>query len=279
VSRRPKTSRDTRQRKATRKFFVWFNRVRADRALLPTDALIAFDIGQHFNHKRGNFAWPSYLALARNTGAGKATVIRAVSRLRERGHLIVEPGHAGRGHPNKYRMGKGPPVDLLTTVKRSTRAPKRSTAVDLNYLEPPMGTANAVPHGREKRSLALASPPGARSPVGGAPVQVKQEVTAPDDRFPELLEVWDRGFLDDEAAARRAFAAACREAEPDTIIAAAREWAAAFDAPRFLPKLEKWLAARGWTKQPPSRRPQRNRGKPSLFKTAIEYAQRRGGHS
>ena len=43
------------------------------------------------------------------------------------------------------------------------------------------------------------------------------------------------------------------EAEPEAILTAARAWVAAADAPRFLPPLTKWLAARGWEKDPPKK--------------------------
>jgi hypothetical protein len=73
--------------------------------------------------------------------------------------------------------------------------------------------------------------------------------------FPELRALWDRGHLSDDtpkalAIARQAFAKACTIAEPAEILEAAKRWAAAADAPRFLPPLPQWLAAKGWEKPP-----------------------------
>jgi hypothetical protein len=83
------------------------------------------------------------------------------------------------------------------------------------------------------------------------------------DAFGALRVIWQRGHASDDspkaiAIAHAAFAKACREAEPGEIIAAAKTWVAAADAPRFLPALATWLAAVGWTKPPPTK-PKRQR--------------------
>jgi Helix-turn-helix domain len=72
----------------------------------------------------------------------------------------------------------------------------------------------------------------------------------------ELCALWRRGWQSDETAkavaiSKLAFAKACTLANPDEILAAAKTWIAAADAPRFLPALPQWLAARGWEKRPP----------------------------
>jgi hypothetical protein len=56
------------------------------------------------------------------------------------------------------------------------------------------------------------------------------------------------------AAARREFEKARREAAPATIVEAAKDWLAAADHPRFLIRLDKWLATRCWQKKPPEKR-------------------------
>jgi hypothetical protein len=75
-----------------------------------------------------------------------------------------------------------------------------------------------------------------------------------------LRQIWERGHASDDsprsvAIARQAFWKACAVAEDsaDEILAAARVWRAACDAPRFLPRLADWLAAEGWTKPPPAK--------------------------
>jgi hypothetical protein len=100
----------------------------------------------------------------------------------------------------------------------------------------------------------------------------------------ELREVWQRGHLSDDTAkaiaiARQAFAKAVQIAHPHDILAAARAWVAAADAPRFLPQLGQWLAARGWEKPPPKKRKRgtangqrgyQRRGKPDLMRVALK---------
>ncbi|MCK1382486.1 helix-turn-helix domain-containing protein, partial [Bradyrhizobium sp. 24] len=281
------TSSKTRinRRRETRKLFVWLDQVRGDPELSPSAFKVAYEIGQHFNSRHGGAAWPSSLTLATNIGVGKATVIRVVQQLRERGHLKIDPGKAGRGHSNQYFMvvRKGAAAHHKPAEKTSASAGfqdanKRSTSepfaepikgpfstlkgppVDLNYLEPPMGPPSAVPIGEGERSRALAVIHAtAPAPVGGAVEERKEAVDRlVVDRFPELLAVWQRPWGDDDIAAHRAFVIACREAEPDEIIAAARAWVSAADDPRFLKPLTEWLAKGLWRNQPPQRRPQRN---------------------
>ena len=77
-----------------------------------------------------------------------------------------------------------------------------------------------------------------------------------------MRAAWPRPWSDDAAADRAAFERACREVGPEEIITAARAWAAAADAPRYLPSLAKWLNGRGWEKLPPTKRARRTRSRP-----------------
>jgi DNA-binding MarR family transcriptional regulator len=106
--------------------------------------------------------------------------------------------------------------------------------------------------------------------------------------FRELRGLWRRGWPADdapkvEAITRRAYYRAIQEgADPEAILAGARNWVAAADAPRFLEKLWEWLAARGWQSTPPiksrssrghgatPRGRSERRGKPNLFKIALK---------
>jgi hypothetical protein len=75
-----------------------------------------------------------------------------------------------------------------------------------------------------------------------------------------LREVWRRPWADNDAADRRAFAQACKHADPADIIEGARAWVAAIDDARYLPALAKWLDGHGWLKEPPKKRGGRTRG-------------------
>jgi hypothetical protein len=69
-----------------------------------------------------------------------------------------------------------------------------------------------------------------------------------------LRRIWTRPWPDDFAAAGKAYAVAAAEVGADVILAGARAWVAACDAPRYLPALTKWLSARSWEVPPPQRR-------------------------
>jgi hypothetical protein len=134
------------------------------------------------------------------------------------------------------------------------------------------GASTPAPRGERERELALADPPGALAPDGGAPEEGKEVAV---DRFADLLAIWQRPWGEDDDAARIAFVEACREADPDAIIASAQAWVAAADHPRYLKPLTEWLAKGLWKKSPPSRAPKRN-GKVSLSALALEIGSQWG---
>jgi hypothetical protein len=123
-----------------------------------------------------------------------------------------------------------------------------------------------------------ASEPVAPKEGDGALVVLGQERA-----WRELRELWCRGWASDDtpkaiAIARHAFAKACELADAGEILAAAQIWAAAADAPRFLPQLAGWLAAKGWERPPPKRGRARGNGKnrsngyakPDMFAICLE---------
>jgi hypothetical protein len=138
------------------------------------------------------------------------------------------------------------------------------------------GAKTPAPRERERRELALAVIPGALAPVSSAPKEGKEVAV---DRFSDLLAVWQRPWGENEAAARVAFAKACREADPDAIIASARAWVAAKEPDRHLQPLEKWLARGAWKNQPPSPKQKRNGGKVSLSNIALAISRDGGDQS
>jgi len=279
----------------TRTLFVWLNQVKADPELSPNAFKVAYEIGQHFNSRHGGAAWPSSLTIATHIGVGKATVIRVVRQLRERGHLKIDPGKAGRGHSNRCRMSKPGIKGAAKTSasggfqdaeKRSASEPfsepikgpsetRKGPPVDLNYLEPSTEDAKASSNGeREERSLALAGTPGALAPNGGAPKE----------KFKALLSIWKRPPHgdEDEAAGWQAFVVECSKGDPneigDEIVASGHRWVAAYrDEPNMLKPLWKWLALGTWKHQPDKRQPKRNAGKVSLAGMARDEGRRGGG--
>ena len=97
-------------------------------------------------------------------------------------------------------------------------------------------------------------PAGARAKPRNASVSAAAKARAePDTGDLQLEQIWSvRPWIDvDHAEAWRAYEAATREVDPAAMLAAARTWVEAADAPRYLPSLAKWLSAKGWQKAPP----------------------------
>jgi hypothetical protein len=119
-----------------------------------------------------------------------------------------------------------------------------------------MGDAKASPHEGERVGAgAPRSPdPGAGGLDGRAPDAGKQA-----GGYAELRAIWARPWIENEAANRRAYAVACRKADPSDIADAARAWVEAADDPRYLPPLANWLDGCGWEKAPPQRRARQSR--------------------
>jgi hypothetical protein len=239
-------------------------------------ARIAVRIGLHLNVTSGRCD-PGIDKIATGSNISERSAYRQVAALRRAGWLAIRRG-GGRQRSNEYTL-KYPDTALSgfkplnpdsgdneTLTERVINPDNRWQTKSGTAKRTGAGAKTPAPRGERERELTLACPLGALA-VGGAPE--KQEVIV--DRFTDLLAVWQRPWgEDDEPAAHRAFAEACREADPDDIIASARRWVAAADEPRFLKPLTKWLAKGLWQKQPPSRAPQRNGGKVSLSRLALE---------
>jgi hypothetical protein len=246
--------------------------------------LIAY---KYMNNDTGT-ARPSQDTLARDLAVSVRTVQRLLDILQPLG-LVIIPGHGpNRASTYSIKPDKATPTSPVNTTPMSpiggrkgdiqrqrTRhpAPEKATPVSpqlkkKNQEEEPRGAGaiTPAPRERERGSLALTVSPGALAPVGGA----LEEVGV--DRCAEILAIWQRPWGEDDDAARRAFATACREADPDDIIASARSWIAAADDPRFLKPLAMWLGKGLWKKQPPARR-QRNGGKHALAERMLRRGQ------
>jgi hypothetical protein len=133
--------------------FDWLHQVNRDDALKPIDIRVCLQLTKHFNEEEGGCAWPSYKKIGEPIGVPEPTVIRSVKRVHEHGHLRIEWGKPGRGHPNQYWMilkpspvevldgGKPPPVEVSESEKTSipdekTSIPdeKTSIAMEENHL-------------------------------------------------------------------------------------------------------------------------------------------------
>jgi hypothetical protein len=259
----------TNRRDFTRRLFVWLEQVKVDRELSPVAFKVAFEIGQHFNARRGGAAWPSSLTIARKIGVDEATVIRTVRRLRERGHLIVDPGRPGRGYSNRYRMARKPAAAQVSEVSRKPAPVSVKPApVQENYLEPSMGDASASPHKeRESGSRSLTTIP----PVAGAPYGAATE------GFADLWSLWSSARLYNTDAHRTeawrvyVIVGVDEDTRREIKARAVQYLASKADDRRHIHQLANWLSNDNWKKPPPPRR-QRKGGKAPLAEMMLAKA-------
>lgn len=108
----------------TRELFLWLDQVVLDRDLPPSAFKVAYVIAQHVNRQSGE-AFPSSDRIAARMAMSQATVIAMVRQLQIKGHLAVDPGRAGRGHSNHYRMILKPQQpEVLEAPKIDTAKPQ-----------------------------------------------------------------------------------------------------------------------------------------------------------
>lgn len=247
-------------KKFTRATFTWLHQINGDAALSGNDVKVALRLTWHFNEDDdGGRAFPAYKTIAEEIGLSEHSVIRSVRRLHERGHLRVEWGQQGRGHPNQYwKIVKPASVQVSKAAKPASVKPASVQIKPAPAQETLLTNHRAskeAPMERETRTCAM--PIGGAldaPPIGKKPAREERgQPVESQEAFDELRTIWARPWADDVAADRRAFALACLHADPDDILDGARVWAAAV-APRFLPSLEKWLGAKRWEVEPPRRR-------------------------
>jgi hypothetical protein len=89
--------------KFTRSVFVWLDQVVGDEDLPSSAFKVAYVIAQCINEETGE-GFPGTGTIAARIGMSQPTVIAMVRQLQVSGHLGVDPGRAGRGHSNRYRM-------------------------------------------------------------------------------------------------------------------------------------------------------------------------------
>jgi helix-turn-helix protein len=151
---------------------------------LPTGAVdIALEIARPMNG-RGQCSWPSLETISKGCKMGKTSVINAIKKMVENGHLTAEGGSAGRGHSTRYRFAmvdvKGSPADLLDGEKLALKGP----VADLNKKQ----RKNSKKEAAEGGGLT-AVPPRVDHPVSSSPVDAL--VPEPRETFPVAETVDD----------------------------------------------------------------------------------------
>ena len=266
-------------------------------SILPLALKLAYLIAFKYMNRESRVAFVAQETLARDLNVTDRHVRRLADILQPLG-LVVAPG-LGRGKASTYwidpdKAGKADSRVRLCASKSglgkadSRRQKKRTPESALPYKEDQDldGESYALPHpGRETFACANDDSPAAGAPpLTRHPAEEEAAEESKKERFAALRAIWARPWADDGAADRRAFAQACREAEPDDIMEGAKAWVAAFaagDGLRYLPLLTKWLASRGWEKPPPTK-PKGGNGahrhagrKPDLAEIGAEIARKK----
>jgi hypothetical protein len=243
-----------------RQRFAWLDQVLIDRELPASAFKVAYRIGDGFNDvQHDGKAWESCKEIGNAIAMSEKTVITMVRRLHARGHLRVEWGQQGRGHPNNYWMIIKPASARVSDEIKPASTPRKPAPTQESHsIEP------SDPYGvtleRDTAASAGPAPDGAPTSAAGAgdtAVPHGQELAA-------LRAVWERkahAVADDKPAAikvqQQALDIALQSVSFDVILAAAKPWAEAYDPEnngrRFLYKLEDWLNTRGWKAPPPKR--------------------------
>jgi hypothetical protein len=235
---------------------------------------------------------PSYADIAKSMGGmTERSAMRALAALERAGLIIIER-RVGRGRRNRliFVMPEKvtQPCQGFAAVKGDKSSAKRPPDAALKgdkpapekvteLCHPNMKRASTKPSEHRERENAHAreaSRSDARAPVGAASDKGEgrrgraggrpTERAKPADRkveggylggYLELRQIWVRPWPDaDDCEAWLAYDQAVGGGvRQGIILAAAKAWVEAADAPRFLPSLAKWLACKGWEKPPPSR--------------------------
>jgi hypothetical protein len=142
----------------TRQRFLWLNHQVLPDPDLPASAFkVAYRIGDGFNDQQSDGrAWESCKEIGNAIAMSEKTVITMVRRLHARGHLRVEWGQQGRGHPNNYWMISKPASAQVSDEIKPASTPRKPAPTQENQ-----DMNEAPPNGGDERvQLTLHHPPG-----------------------------------------------------------------------------------------------------------------------
>jgi Helix-turn-helix domain len=267
----------------TAKVFRWLHQVNADAKLPASAAKVAIRLTPDFNEERGGMAWSAFKTMANDIGLSERHVIRAIRALEARGHLRVQWGKQGRGHSSQYWMLDREPdlfddlkpapapvfeqekTGISGTVKPASEvrkpanltrkpapAPETLSKTHRRSIEgkkesPDFRSARRKKGTRDERDL-----PGETETKPQAPRKNRgDDATDAGEAFERFWAVYPRH--DNRERARKAFARATADTDPEAIIAAAQRYAIAQRArieregkPEYTAHAANWLRDRRW---------------------------------
>jgi hypothetical protein len=243
--------------------FVWLDQVLADSELPPSAFKVAYRLGQDFNERFDGEAWESCKKIGRAIGLSEATIIIMVRRLHERGHLRVEWGRPGRGHPNRYQMILTKPQsrEVSETVKPQEPEVLGEQRKPQDHNRKPQDRVRK-PQPAKETSLKTQLKTQRKSQIPPDDASLTQRKSLPreeenSDGFAEFWRVYPKHVGED--AARAAFAKAVkRGADPAAIVQAAKLYAVSECArierehtPQYTKHAGNWIKAGHWKDEAP----------------------------
>ncbi len=258
--------------------FAWLDQVADDHSLPPSAFRVAYELSRHVHREKG-YAWPSQAKLAADLGMAERHVRRLVEAIIERAHLAVERG-PNRRASNHYRLVLKPTSateqpDLFERTPESGRNPV-STGHGSPDKKSSTGHSGSFERTPKSGSRGLRSPPTpliesfeetidgeSHSPPSDFSLSASDaKATSPSPDATVFEEFWQAYHLRrvGKESARKAFAAALKEALPDEIIAGAKAYMSerarvADPAARrtYTAHPTTWLNAKRWLDEGPTR--------------------------
>lgn len=191
--------------------------------------------------------FPGQDLLARRTGQSVESVRRHLRWLEEQGYLQRVRRFDGRGYRTSDRFVLN--LDHSPTGQSDRRSKRPEVNMTAGQSDPSLPVNLTVPTGQSE-GVTVREPSENRKNVrNGAKPKRKAPADAP--RFDEFWDIYPRKR--DKGKARPAWNKAVKKADPDTIIAAAKRYAATVDRSeggRFIKYPASWLNAEAWDDEP-----------------------------
>jgi hypothetical protein len=141
----------------TRRVFAYIKQVNRDKELPSAAVRVGLVIADHWNENDGD-AHPSLQTIALESGLGEGTVRRMLPHLIERGHLSIQTGSRGSGHPNHYRplekSANGGAIESANggVIAKKPKAPFSKIKAPSETKKAPTGALNTVEHTEHSKS-------------------------------------------------------------------------------------------------------------------------------
>jgi hypothetical protein len=244
------TARDAMKRRQSdsRARFAQLHAILADEELSSTAKCVATALLLKFRNTKTGRCNPSFAAIAKAIGRKRRAIVPAVAELKASGWLKIvgtKGGSSANTNSFVFDLTAKQRVQCTTPVTSAEDDTPTGVVDDTGVVECTRGVVDC-PRTIENQP----SPTEMVVCVSGA------NERAPDGalwQFERLCQIWCKPDGIDRKKAFAAFKAVRTEHDGEDVIASAGRWVAV-TAPRYLPKLERWLENGAWLNQPQARK-------------------------